>query len=248
MNKRIFSLVCITLYALLDVSIHCSEEKHDRSKEYGLRNRIIRVIKKIKRSNKKNDIESKRELQLSNNNNFDIKDGEEDIDDKDYEDETYDREYVNEDDIYNREYVNNDDVDDDEDDKGFNFLNTVQKDKKNKIKKTISYSKEPLTHLYNQIIEGSSNNNDSLSKVALQIVNALDDYIAKNPDVLRLLILFRHKSKIQFPNDKEYPPNAIFSVRNILHGLHIKDQKYLILLLLIIMDLDDCPQNSEANE
>ncbi|SCL89217.1 fam-c protein [Plasmodium chabaudi chabaudi] len=69
MNKRIFSLVCIVLYALLVVSIHCSEQKHDRSKESGLRSRIIRAIKQIKKSNKKNGIESKCEIQLNNNNN-----------------------------------------------------------------------------------------------------------------------------------------------------------------------------------
>ncbi|CAD2097222.1 fam-c protein [Plasmodium vinckei petteri] len=70
MNKRIFSLVCIVLYALLAVSIHCSEQKHDQSKTSGLRNRIVRVIKKTKRSNKKNDIESQRENQSNNNNNI----------------------------------------------------------------------------------------------------------------------------------------------------------------------------------
>ncbi|WBY55110.1 fam-c protein [Plasmodium yoelii yoelii] len=51
MNKRIFSLVCIVLYSLLVAPTHCSEQK-----ESGLRNRIIRAIKKIKRSNKKNEI------------------------------------------------------------------------------------------------------------------------------------------------------------------------------------------------
>ncbi|SCL84935.1 fam-c protein [Plasmodium chabaudi adami] len=71
MNKRIFSLVCIVLYALLAVSIHCSEEKHDQYKESGLKSRIIRAIKQIRRSNKKNDIESKREIQSNNNNNYD---------------------------------------------------------------------------------------------------------------------------------------------------------------------------------
>ncbi|KEG00197.1 hypothetical protein YYE_04953 [Plasmodium vinckei vinckei] len=69
MNKRIFSLVCIILYVLLTVSIHCSEQKHDRSKTSGLRSRIIRAIKKINGSNKKNVIESQREPQLNNNNN-----------------------------------------------------------------------------------------------------------------------------------------------------------------------------------
>ncbi|CAD2094992.1 fam-c protein [Plasmodium vinckei] len=69
MNKRIFSLVCIILYALLAVSIHCSEEKNDRSKTSGLRSKVIRAIQKIKRSNKKNDIEPQRENQSNNNSN-----------------------------------------------------------------------------------------------------------------------------------------------------------------------------------
>ncbi|CAD2087456.1 fam-c protein [Plasmodium vinckei brucechwatti] len=67
MNKRIFSLVCTALYALLDASIYCSEQKNDQSKEYVLRSRIIRAIKQIKRSNKKNDIEPQRENQSNNN-------------------------------------------------------------------------------------------------------------------------------------------------------------------------------------
>ncbi|KEG00571.1 hypothetical protein YYE_04755 [Plasmodium vinckei vinckei] len=73
MNKRIFSLVCIILYVLLAVSIHCSEQKSDRSKTSGLRSRVIRAIQKIKRSNKKNDIEYKRETQSNNNNNYDYR-------------------------------------------------------------------------------------------------------------------------------------------------------------------------------
>ncbi|CAD2084361.1 fam-c protein [Plasmodium vinckei brucechwatti] len=76
MNKRIFSLVCILFYVFMAVSIYCSEQKNDRSKESGLRSRIIRAFKKTKRSNKKNDIESQRENQLNNNNN--------NMDDEDY--------------------------------------------------------------------------------------------------------------------------------------------------------------------
>ncbi|SCL97797.1 hypothetical protein PCHDK_000556800 [Plasmodium chabaudi adami] len=55
MNKRIFSLVCIVLYALLAVSIHCSEQKDARSKESGLKSKIIRAIKKIKGNNNNNE-------------------------------------------------------------------------------------------------------------------------------------------------------------------------------------------------
>ncbi|CAD2105337.1 fam-c protein [Plasmodium vinckei] len=80
MNKRIFSLVCILFYVLMAVSIYCSEQKNDRSKTSGLKSRIIRAIKKIQRSSKKNDIESERETQLNNNNNNDS----DIIDDEDY--------------------------------------------------------------------------------------------------------------------------------------------------------------------
>ncbi|CAD2095085.1 fam-c protein [Plasmodium vinckei] len=69
MNKRIFSLVCILFYIFMAVSIYCSEQKNDQSKTSGLRSRIIRAIKKIQRSSKKNDTESKRETQLNNKNN-----------------------------------------------------------------------------------------------------------------------------------------------------------------------------------
>ncbi|VEV55102.1 fam-c protein [Plasmodium vinckei vinckei] len=92
MNKGIFSLVCIILYGLLAVSIHCSKQKHDQSKTSGLRSRIIRAIKKINGSNKKNVIEFQRETQLNNNNNNnneddDIWDDDKYDDEKDYEDD-----------------------------------------------------------------------------------------------------------------------------------------------------------------
>ncbi|SCL83351.1 fam-c protein [Plasmodium chabaudi chabaudi] len=63
MNKRIFILVCIALYALLAVSIHCSEQKAS-----DLGNKTICGIKEINKSNEKNSIESKFEIQLKNNN------------------------------------------------------------------------------------------------------------------------------------------------------------------------------------
>ncbi|CAD2097693.1 fam-c protein [Plasmodium vinckei brucechwatti] len=105
MNKRIFSLVCIALYALLDASIYCSQQK-----ESDARNKNVRGTKEINRSNEKNDIEFKRETQLKNNNTKNDEDDKDDLDDNDYKDETYDSEYTNEDDIYNREYVNNDKI------------------------------------------------------------------------------------------------------------------------------------------
>ncbi|CAD2112525.1 fam-c protein [Plasmodium vinckei] len=78
MNKRIFSLVGIILYVFMAVSIHCSEQKHDQSKKSGLRSKIIRAFKKTKRNNKKNDIESQREIQLNNNNNANVSDSDSD--------------------------------------------------------------------------------------------------------------------------------------------------------------------------
>ncbi|CAD2109190.1 fam-b protein [Plasmodium vinckei] len=47
MNKRIFSLVCILFYVFMAVSIYCSEQKDDRSKESGLRNDNHEVIDSI---------------------------------------------------------------------------------------------------------------------------------------------------------------------------------------------------------
>ncbi|EUD69822.1 hypothetical protein YYG_04884 [Plasmodium vinckei petteri] len=51
-----------------------SKFNDDRSKESGLRSKIIRAFKKTKRNNKKNDIESQRENQSNNNNNKDYND------------------------------------------------------------------------------------------------------------------------------------------------------------------------------
>ncbi|CAD2084072.1 fam-c protein [Plasmodium vinckei lentum] len=52
MSRRIFSLVCIALYALLDASIYCSQQK-----ESDARNKSVRGTKEI-RSNDEDDKES----------------------------------------------------------------------------------------------------------------------------------------------------------------------------------------------
>ncbi|SCL86647.1 fam-c protein [Plasmodium chabaudi adami] len=77
MNKRIFSLVCIVLYALLVVSVHCSEQKIS-----DVGNKKVRGTKEINKRNEKDGIESKCETQLENkkpkddkyNNNNDYND------------------------------------------------------------------------------------------------------------------------------------------------------------------------------
>ncbi|KEG00213.1 fam-c protein [Plasmodium vinckei vinckei] len=69
MNKRIFSLVCIILYVLLTVSIHCSEQKSDRSKAFAVGNKRVRGTKEKNKRNEKNDIELQRENQSNNNSN-----------------------------------------------------------------------------------------------------------------------------------------------------------------------------------
>ncbi|CAD2094932.1 fam-c protein [Plasmodium vinckei] len=53
MNRRIFSLVCIALYALLDATIYCSQQK-----ESDARNKSVRGTKEINRSNDEYDNES----------------------------------------------------------------------------------------------------------------------------------------------------------------------------------------------
>ncbi|CAD2099486.1 fam-c protein [Plasmodium vinckei] len=53
MNRRIFSLVCIALYALLNASIYCSQQKASDA-----RNKNVRGTKEINRSNDEDDNES----------------------------------------------------------------------------------------------------------------------------------------------------------------------------------------------
>ncbi|CAD2096661.1 fam-c protein [Plasmodium vinckei] len=62
MNKRVFSLVCATLYALLVVTTHCSEQKVS-----DVGNKNVRSAKEINRRNEKNGIESKHKTELNNN-------------------------------------------------------------------------------------------------------------------------------------------------------------------------------------
>ncbi|CAD2094004.1 fam-c protein [Plasmodium vinckei brucechwatti] len=81
MNKRIFSLVCIVLYSLLAVSIHCSEQKVSN-----VGNKSVCDTKEINRGDEKSGIEFKHETELNNKNNSDPNDDEgykDDIDDKD---------------------------------------------------------------------------------------------------------------------------------------------------------------------
>ncbi|SCL88573.1 fam-c protein [Plasmodium chabaudi chabaudi] len=68
MNKRVFSLVCIVLYAVLAVSIHCSQNKVS-----GAGNKNAHDTKEVNKSNKKNDIESKCETKLMNSHPKDDK-------------------------------------------------------------------------------------------------------------------------------------------------------------------------------
>ncbi|SCL83749.1 fam-c protein [Plasmodium chabaudi adami] len=144
MNKRIFSLVCTALYALLAVSIHCSDQK-----AYDVGNKSICGTNEINKSNEKNSIESKFEIQLKNNN---------------------------------PKY-------DEEDDKGFNCFNIFKRNKKNKRTKTTPYSKVPLTHLYNQITEAPSSNNEPLPMASLQIQKTLRAFSTKNPYNSKMLSL-----------------------------------------------------------
>ncbi|ETB56401.1 hypothetical protein, variant [Plasmodium yoelii 17X] len=75
MNKRVYSLVCIALYAFLAGSIHCFDPKVSVA---GYTSDID--TKKINGNNEADDIEYKHETQLKNNN---PKDGAYDEDDKD---------------------------------------------------------------------------------------------------------------------------------------------------------------------
>ncbi|SCM00747.1 Plasmodium yoelii subtelomeric region (PYST-C1), putative [Plasmodium chabaudi adami] len=82
---------------------------------------------------------------------------------------------------------NNYDTKDYEDGKGFNCFNIFKRNKKNKRTKTSPYSKAPLIHSHNQITETSSNNNESLSNVPLQMETNISEFFAKNPELLKIL-------------------------------------------------------------
>ncbi|EUD70501.1 hypothetical protein YYG_04059 [Plasmodium vinckei petteri] len=118
----------------------------------------------LNKPNEKNDIESKCETQLKNNN---LKDDE---DYKDYKDEEHGREYIN------------------EDDKKFNCFNIFNRNKKNKRTKILPYSKTPLIHSYSQIAESSSNNNESHPNLSLQMQRNIQEIFTTNPELLKTFL------------------------------------------------------------
>ncbi|CDU16041.1 fam-c protein [Plasmodium yoelii] len=63
MNKKIFSLVCIALYAIFAVPIHCSEENVS-----DVGNKSVCGTKEINTNDENSDIGHKHENQLNNNN------------------------------------------------------------------------------------------------------------------------------------------------------------------------------------
>ncbi|CAD2083927.1 fam-c protein [Plasmodium vinckei brucechwatti] len=67
---------------------------------------------------------------------------------------------------------------------------------------------------------------------------ALNDYIAKNPEALKFVLLLKQELK-QLPNDKKYPFVITVSMENIIQELPINDPKDLKILLRIIEDLDN---------
>ncbi|CDU19193.1 fam-c protein [Plasmodium yoelii] len=107
MNKIIFSLVCIVIYALLVVPIHCSEQRV----YYGVGNKCTRSTRQRYRRNEQNEIEFKCETQLRNDNNCNPKDDKDDIDDKNDKDDIADKN--DKDDIDDKN--DKDDIDDKDD-------------------------------------------------------------------------------------------------------------------------------------
>ncbi|CAD2086365.1 fam-c protein [Plasmodium vinckei lentum] len=105
MNKSIFSLVCIILYALLAASIHCADLI-----EYEIKRKTKRAIKELLKRNEEDEARLKREARLKNGGIIDH------LDAKDYEDISYHNEYIN-DNMHTRVYVNYDKEYNREDDK-----------------------------------------------------------------------------------------------------------------------------------
>ncbi|CAD2098155.1 fam-c protein [Plasmodium vinckei] len=103
MNKRIFSLVCIILYALLAASIHCADVI-----EYEIKRKVKRAIKELLSDGDENKERRKREARLKNGGLIDH------LDVRDYEDISYHNEYIS-DDMHTRIFVNYDEKNNHED-------------------------------------------------------------------------------------------------------------------------------------
>ncbi|CDU20366.1 fam-c protein [Plasmodium yoelii] len=177
MNKRIFSLVCIVLYTLLAVSIHCSEQK-----VFVVGNKSICGSKEINRSNEKNGIESKCETQLKNPNPKD---------DEDYKG-------FNCFNIFKRNKRTKPPSNKHESPSEVELL-------MEKIISDIAIYPEKLQSLSNdQITETSSNNNEFHSNEMLDMEKNVAYFLLSNPEFVRFLLLLKLLKLDDQPSNDKY--------------------------------------------
>ncbi|ETB61214.1 hypothetical protein YYC_01153 [Plasmodium yoelii 17X] len=177
MNKRIFSLVCIVLYTLLAVSIHCSEQK-----VFVVGNKSICGSKEINRSNEKNGIESKCETQLKNPNPKD---------DEDYKG-------FNCFNIFKRNKKTHESSNKHESPSEIELL-------MEKIMCDIAKNPENFKFLLNnKITETSSNNNGFHSKEILHMKKNVAYFLLSNPEFVRFLLLLKLLKLDDQPSNDKY--------------------------------------------
>ncbi|WBY59665.1 fam-c protein [Plasmodium yoelii yoelii] len=199
MNKRIYSLVCIALYTLLVVSIHCSEQKvSDVGYTSGL------GTKEINKNNETDGIEYKNETQLKNNNPKDDTYDEDDKDNKGFS-------FFN---IFKRNKKNKKIKT-----SSYSKVSLTHPDKKiieellNKneylykvlllmrkfMRDLLVKNSDPLNFLSdNKITETYLKNNEYLSNELLQLQKNVQDILEKNPRLLKSLLQLTEKLENTF--------------------------------------------------
>ncbi|CDS44770.1 hypothetical protein YYC_01109 [Plasmodium yoelii 17X] len=239
MNKRIFSLVCIVIYSLLAVPIHCSEQKVS-----DVRNKSIRGTKERNKSNEQNDIESKRETQLKNNNS------------KDEDDRGFNCFNIFKRNKKNKRTKvslthscnqtagtssnNNDSIP--------NLIVRL-----GKIQHAFPVTDPELLKLLLLLKEKleiePSNNNKYISKGGLQMQQFMDLVLVKNPEALEFLSHYKKSIGIKPSNDKEPVPKITLLVKNIPHDVPVKDPEHLKFFLRLKEELENYHQieNQENN-
>ncbi|ETB58041.1 hypothetical protein YYC_04134 [Plasmodium yoelii 17X] len=223
MNKIIFSLVCIVIYAILVVPIHCSEQRV----YYGVGNKCARSTRQRYRRNEQNETEFKCETQLRNDNNCNPKDNKndkDDIDDKNDKDDIDDKndkddiDDKNDKDIDDKNDKNDkddidgkndkDDIDDkndkdDKDDKGFNCFNIFKIYRINKRPNASSNSKVPLDRPFCQITVTYSDSNESLPKITSRFGTYQREFTPKNQEHLEKILKLKASLEKQSSKSKK---------------------------------------------
>ncbi|CDU18236.1 fam-c protein [Plasmodium yoelii] len=232
MNKRIFSLVCITLYTLLAVSIYCSEQNVS-----DLGNKSVRGTKETNISNEEYDIESKRETQLMNNNS---KDDEGDSGFNCFN--IFKRNKKNKRTKVPLTHSCNQTAGTSSNNNALPMVTVCLGKFQHAIPATDPNLLEVLLQLKGKLEKRLSNKNKSIPKKELKMQKKLSIILAKKPELLWPLLRVKEELEKESSNNNSSIPKVTLVVKNMLHEIPVKDPEHLEFFLRLKEELENYHQ------